>query len=169
MILVTLGTSSPPFFRLLSEIERISEMIDESIVIQRGNTEYVHPKFEIFDFIPEKEFLKLVHVADVVVTHGGFGILSTLIKMKKKIVAVPREERFGESTNPQIELVHYLEQQKALIGVYDITRLFEAISLAKLFEPEYTFEKQSIAYLVNQAINIFRSKKNLSYSKSKKS
>jgi UDP-N-acetylglucosamine transferase subunit ALG13 len=110
----------------------------------------------VFDFIDEDRFLSMINEAKIVVTHGGFGILATLINMKKKIVAVPREECYGEATNPQIELVRYLEMKGALIGVYNIADLHGAIQKAEKFELKYKFENPQIPHIVKDLIDGYR-------------
>ena len=156
MILVTVGTSSPPFNRLLNEVGNIFNKIGDSVVIQCGKTEFKHDQIRVFDFIDEDRFLSMINDARIIVTHGGFGILATLINMKKKIVAVPREECYGEATNPQIELVQYLDMNGALIGVYNIMDLHAAIQKAEKFEPNYKFENSQIPHIVKCLIDGYR-------------
>lgn len=156
MIFVTVGTSSPPFTRLLRAIAVIEPHVDHTFIVQRGKTPFKSDRMEVFDFIAEDRFCALIDNADIVVTHGGFGILATLINMGKKIVAVPREDQYGEATNPQKELVMYLQTQGALIGVYNIADLYAALCTAETFDPQYQFEKQRIPMTVKCLIDRYR-------------
>ena len=152
MILVSVGTSSPPFTRLLEAMAVIAPHLKDPVVVQRGKTEFRHDGMKIFDFIDEGRFRSMIRAADIVVTHGGFGILATLIQSGKKIVAVPRLEKYGEATNPQVELVEYLEQKGALVAVYNVAELYSALEKARSFESTYRMEIQRIPHLVRSRI-----------------
>lgn len=104
MILVTLGTQKQPFTRLLDAIENAN--IKDEIIVQAGHTKYLSNKMKIFDFISYEEMDKLVDKADIIITHGGTGSIVGPLKKHKKIIAVPRLNKYGEHVDDhQIQIV----------------------------------------------------------------
>lgn len=104
MILVTLGTQKQPFTRLLDAIENAN--IKDEIIVQAGHTKYLSNKMKVFDFISYEEMDKLVDKADIIITHGGTGSIVGPLKKHKKIIAVPRLNKYGEHVDDhQIQIV----------------------------------------------------------------
>lgn len=104
MILVTLGTQKQPFTRLLDAIENTN--IKDEIIVQAGHTKYLSNKMKVFDFISYEEMDKLVDKADIIITHGGTGSIVGPLKKHKKIIAVPRLNKYGEHVDDhQIQIV----------------------------------------------------------------
>lgn len=104
MILVTLGTQKQPFTRLLDAIENAN--IKDEIIVQAGHTKYLSNKMKIFDFISYEEMDKLVDKADIIITHGGTGSIVGPLKKHKKIIAVPRLNKYGEHVDDhQVQIV----------------------------------------------------------------
>ena len=104
MILVTLGTQKQPFTRLLDAIENAN--IKDEIIVQAGHTKYLSNKMKIFDFISYEEMDMLVDKADIIITHGGTGSIVGPLKKHKKIIAVPRLNKYGEHVDDhQVQIV----------------------------------------------------------------
>lgn len=109
MILVLLGTQDKPFTRLLKELDKLIEekIITDKVIVQAGLTKYESKNMEIFDLKPVDELMKLQSMADIIITHGGVGSILSAVKMKKKVIAVPRLQEYGEHTNNhQIQIVN---------------------------------------------------------------
>ncbi len=109
MIFVTLGTQDKSFKRLLDLIqEQIDNgTINEKVIVQAGYTKFNSENMEIFDYIDNKKFNKLINECDLLITHGGVGSILTGLKANKKIIAVPRLAKYKEHTNDhQLQIVN---------------------------------------------------------------
>ena len=139
MIFVTLGTQDKSFTRLLEGIEKEIDKknIKEKVIVQAGYTKYDSKKMEIYDYIPQDDFENYMKKADIIITHGGVGSILSALKMKKKIIAVPREEKYKEhENNHQLQIVEEFENKGYLIKVTDMKELKSAIEKAKKFNPK---------------------------------
>ncbi len=105
MILVTLGTQSQKFYRLLDAIENSN--IDDEIIVQAGGScNYKSKKMKILKFINYDEMAKLIEKSDFIITHGGTGSIITPIQHNKKVIACARLEKYKEHiNNHQMEIV----------------------------------------------------------------
>lgn len=128
MIFVTVGTDTHDFSRLVKKADEMAGSSDEKFIIQRGHTNYEPENCEHFDFLPKGEFERYVERADIVITHAGVGSIMTCLKHKKKPVAVPRREKYGEHINDhQLDIAKTLGKKGKVIPVYDIKKLGEKI------------------------------------------
>ncbi len=126
-IFVTLGTQKQPFTRLLSYLEEME--IDESIIVQNGNTIFESKKMKFLGFITREEMQKEIRKADLIITHGGGGSIFEALQLQKKVICVPRRKRYGEHINDhQMEIVLYLSQKKYIILCEEKESLKAAIS-----------------------------------------
>ena len=101
LIFVVLGTQDKQFCRLIKEIEELKKdgIIKEKIVIQAGCTKYKSKDIEILEYIPMTEFNKYIKNASYIITHGGVGSILDSLKYDKKVIAVPRLEKYNEHVN----------------------------------------------------------------------
>ena len=139
MILVMLGTQNNSFNRLLEEIDRLIEknVINEKVVVQAGYTKYESKNMEIFSLISQDELEKYQEEADLIITHGGVGSIIGSLKKGKKVIAVPRLHEYGEHVNDhQKQIIESFDKDGYIIGVNDVSKLEEAISKVKNFEPK---------------------------------
>ena len=98
MILVALGTQDKEFKRLLIEVERLIQIgkIKGEVIAQVGNTKFKSDKMKIIEFTNPKEMNNLIKNADYIITHGGVGTIIDGINFGKKIIAVPRLNKYKE-------------------------------------------------------------------------
>jgi UDP-N-acetylglucosamine transferase subunit ALG13 len=114
MILVTVGTESFPFDRLMLWIENLikEEFIQlerEEVVIQYGSCRIFPQKVKAFSVIPDLEFRSLVEKARLIIAHCGEGTIDLLGKSSKPFILVPRCYCWGEHVDDhQIELAEML-------------------------------------------------------------
>ena len=151
MIFATVGTCHLPFDRLIRAIDELARTSYEELIVQIGYSTYRPKHAQCFDFAAREKIIELIRRADIVITHGGFGIISDCLGEKKKIIAVPRKEEFGEAVNPQHELVLYLAQKGLLVAVEDVGDLPSAISRARTLETDFASHSE-IPYLVESFI-----------------
>ena len=139
MILVTLGTQDKPFKRL---IEAVEEQIDkgnitDEVIVQAGCTEYNSNKMQIIDYIPFKEFSKLLEKTDFIISHAGVASIIEGLKNNKKVIAVPRKQEYGEHVNNhQEQILNSLGEEGYIIPVYDLKNIEEALNKVKDFKPK---------------------------------
>lgn len=69
---------------------------------------------------------------DIVLTHGGTGVIVNAVKMGKRVVAVPRISQFHEAVDDhQIQLIEAFEKLGMVTGCFDSNKIGKAISIAK--------------------------------------
>ena len=99
MVLVTVGTQKQQFNRFFELIKKSKELKKEEIIAQIGYTKFESKRIHTFDFIPLDEMDKYIDEADLVITHGGVGTIFSALKKNKKVIAIPRLEKYGEHIN----------------------------------------------------------------------
>jgi len=124
-----------PFDRLVKAADEYAATADEEVVIQQGCSAYPCVHARSFSLCAKHEMKALQAEASVVVTQGGWGVMSECIEMGKSVVAVPRIEG-SEHIHDQEQAVRKLEELGCVIGVYDIRGLSSAIAKAKGFVPK---------------------------------
>ena len=156
LILVTLGTNDKTFIRLVQEVERLIETgrIKEDVVIQAGYTKYESDKMEIFDLIPIEKFDELISECSLLITHGGVGSIITGLKNNKKVIAVPRLEKYGEHVNDhQLQIIKNFDNAGYIIGLSEVEGLENALKKAESFEPQkYESNTNNMIALVRENI-----------------
>ena len=126
MIFVVLGTQDKSFERLLKAIDEQIEMknIKEKVIVQAGSTKYKSKNMKILDLIPIKDFNSYIKKSKYIISHGGVGTILDAIKMKKKVIVVPRLKKYGENqgkSRKTAELMTYGIIEKAKFSDGDIT------------------------------------------------
>lgn len=113
MIFVTVGSQKFPFNRLLMKIDQLVEDGDiaEPVFAQIGVSEYLPKHYPYQPFMNQTGFEALLSKSDVVLTHGGTGIIFEALQRGKKIIAVPRMAEYGEHVdNHQFQIVTRLDE-----------------------------------------------------------
>lgn len=139
MILILLGTSIYEFNRLLNEVQRCIDngVINQEIIVQAGGTKFTSEQMKIFDLIAEDELEELMKKSDVIITHGGVGSIVSAVKLRKKVIAVPRLQKYGEVANDhQIQIIDNFAKEGFIIGIHDVSELEEALKQVNEFEPK---------------------------------
>ena len=81
-----------------------------------GYSDYKPKHYNYRKFLDRDEFIAVMSEADIVITHGGTGVIINAIKKGKKVIAAPRLKRYGEHIDDhQIQL---LKQFKELDMIY---------------------------------------------------
>lgn len=130
MIFVTVGLHPDGFDRLVQAADEMASWAEETVVIQRGGTEYTPRSTPYFDFADEAQMQQWLSEARVVVLHGGAGSIINALRSNKPLVVAPRLKRFGEVIDDhQLELAEVLSRQGKAIAVMDVTAeaLWQAI------------------------------------------
>jgi UDP-N-acetylglucosamine transferase subunit ALG13 len=108
------------FTRLVEEMDRIAEQIDEEVVMQIGSTSYRPRKARWFAFATQDEMEKLCEQARIVVSHAGAGSVLTALSHKRPLVVMPRLRKHGEAIDDhQIELAEALSEAGVLLVAHN--------------------------------------------------
>ena len=156
-VFVTLGTHAMGFGRLVNELDRLAGegKVKAKILAQIGSTaKTCQPKnFEFKELFTPKELESQIKRADLVVSHGGAGSIITALSLGKKLIVVPRREKYREHTDDhQIELCQALAREKKVICVTEIGRLEEAIKKSRSFAFNRARKKNLIGETIEQAL-----------------
>lgn len=134
MIFVTTGSQKFQFNRLLKEVDELVEkkVICESVFAQIGYSDYKPVNYAYTDFLNQQEFVEKLLGCDMVITHGGTGVIIRAVKNGKKVIAVPRLVKYGEHVDDhQIQLLNQFEGMNLICACYDISTLGDCILSAK--------------------------------------
>lgn len=139
MIFITTGSRSFQFDRLLKTVDIAIDngLIDDTVFAQIGSSEYRIKNFDYVNYLNHDEFNNYIEKCDVVLTHGGTGVVVNSAKMGKKIVAVPRLEKYKEAVDDhQIQLIKAFAKQGLVTPCYRCTpeEIARAISESKMRE-----------------------------------
>lgn len=136
MVLVTLGTQTQKFERLLKKVDE-SSLNDEIIVQAGGSSDYKSKKMQIIEFINYEEMSKLIEKADFIITHGGTGSILMPLQKNKKVIACARLEKYGEHINDhQKELVSIFEEEGYILELHENEKLDDVIKKLKNWQPK---------------------------------
>jgi UDP-N-acetylglucosamine transferase subunit ALG13 len=158
MIFVTLGSQDKPFPRLINEIDLLirNRIINEEVIAQIGPTKYDGELINAFKMCNDfKAFQNYIDRADLIITHGGVGSIIDAISHGKKVIAIPRLKRYKESANDhQEQIIKKLNDEKYIIGIYNIKDLGEAIKYSKDFKPKkYVKDNRKILKIIEDYID----------------
>jgi len=134
MILVTTGTTGPPFDRLLRELDGIAG--GEELVVQHGPSS-IRPRGAVcVDYVTFASLVELVRRARIVVTHAGVGSVLVSFMNGKRPIVLPRLARFGEAVDDhQLELARRLAQQGLVVHIDNARNLRDVIDSGVLAQP----------------------------------
>ena len=137
MIFLTVGTQDKPFTRIIQAVEQavIDGKIKDEIIVQAGNTKYESKVLNVLNYVPFDKFNNYLLKADIIITHGGVGSILNALKLKKKVIAVPRLEKYGEHINDhQLQVIKKMTEQGYILSTEDETKIAEKIKEAENFE-----------------------------------
>ena len=146
-IFVSVGTHPQQFDRLLRELDVLLEMgkLKATIFAQTGNSSYKPKLFGSKKFLGEQAYNKSIADSELIISHGGAGTIINALRRGKKLIVVPRLERFGEHTNDhQMDLAKALESQGKCLAVYDMVKLGQTIQKAKAFKPSIASNREKL-------------------------
>ena len=129
MIIVTVGTSSTPFDRLVRAAGTLET--GEDVIVQHGASSERPRATRCVAALPGDELAALMQTARVVVTHCGVGSILGAISAGRTPVVVPRLAALGEAVDDhQLELARRLAELGLVTVVEDVAELPDAIAAA---------------------------------------
>ena len=119
MILVTAGSQKFQFNRLFKNLDQLIEqgVIKEPVFAQIGVSTYKPKNYKYVDFLESTEFKNKMEECDLLITHAGTGAIVGALKSGKKVIAVPRLEKYGE---------HVDDHQKQITFAFTKMNLIES-------------------------------------------
>lgn len=130
MIFITLGSQKFQFDRLLKAVDYLvkDKVINEDIFAQVGYSDYVPKHYSYKQFLDRNEYMEKMNECDLVITHGGTGAIVGAIKRGKRVIAVPRLNKFGEHVDDhQVQIVNQFTDMNLICGIMDTKDLENAI------------------------------------------
>lgn len=134
MILVTVGTHSKGFDRLVEAADLAAAQLAEDVIIQRGSSQFVPRRCVSFRFCTRQRMSQLNQEANLVVTHAAAGSIILARQSGTPLVLVPRAKRHGEAIDDhQIQLARHLAESGLGVPVYELSaeNLLSAIAEAR--------------------------------------
>ncbi len=133
-ILVTVGTQEQEFNRLFSMVESL-DLTGCNVVVQCGTANYQNERFSVSSML--EDFDEVVANSDLIITHGGVGSIISALKLKKKIIAVARLEKYKEHVNDhQLEIVNKYEADGYILTANDNVSMQNALTKINDFVPK---------------------------------
>ena len=157
MIFVTVGTQDKPFVRLIKAVENavLSDKITDEVIVQAGNTYYESKVLNVLNYVPFEEFNNYIENADIIITHGGVGSILNALKLKKKIIAVPRLKKYGEHINDhQLQVIQKMTEDGYILSCEDENEIGSKIAEAETFEvKEYVSNTENFIERFKQVLD----------------
>ena len=147
MIFLTVGTQDKQFLRLLKIVDNAIRkgVVKDEVIAQTGHTNFKSSNIKTYKFMSEKKMNECIKNADLIVSHGGVGILTTALIEKKKVFAIARTSEYKEHINDhQLQIVdkfYKLGYIKKIVDYDDFVREYENLHKFKPKFPTFNNEK----------------------------
>ena len=99
MIFVTVSTGH--FDPLIRHCNDLSDRFEFFGQVGMG---HVEPNFKHVRTCTPEELARYMSEAELVVSHAGTGMLSTLYQLQRPAIVIPKQIRYGEANDGQVEL-----------------------------------------------------------------
>ena len=162
MILVVTGMFRLGFDRLIIGIDELvnNGIINTEVFIQTGYSKY-YPKHCAFTrFLSPQELEQHIKKCDLLITHGGAGLIADGLSNNKRIIACPRRKHLNEHINDhQLELTSQLEKEGRILVCHDIINLPNLIKdVDKLKSQILTRQSCTIHQIINDYLENIQNK-----------
>jgi UDP-N-acetylglucosamine transferase subunit ALG13 len=132
-IFVTVGNGKfDPLIKKIDDLVMVGK-IKQKVVIQIGHGKYKPKHCQWFTF--ESPLTKHYNNADLIISHGGPGCVFEILRMKKKLIAIPNRDR--TDPNHQVEYLQAMEKETtALIYCDNVDEMELAIEKSQIHKFE---------------------------------
>jgi len=120
LILVSTGHFDP----LIQACDKLGQRYD---FFGQIGMSYTEPSFPFVRTASPSEIERLIQKAEIVISHGGTGMLSQLYQFERPTIIVPKQVRYGEANDSQVELAVKWAELGMGVLCMDVDRIEEAI------------------------------------------
>lgn len=138
MIFVTVGTQQFPMDRLVGEMDRLAKesLVAEPVFIQRGCSTYIPTSCESTPFMDKAAAQRKTDECALLICHAGVGSILMGLKKSKKVLVVPRLQKYGEHVDDhQAEIARAFSDAGYIMMVEDVADLSAALQRYPEWEP----------------------------------
>ena len=159
LIFVTVGSQQYPFDRLIKELDRLTKngIISEEMFAQIGHSTYSPKYFNYENFMDKQQYQSNIDKCDILITHGGVGTIVSALKLEKKVIVMPRLQKYGEHIDDhQIQIAETLYNNgfiQIVNDLEDIEKSYTEIKNGKKFN-KYHVQSQVLDIIENFIENI---------------
>ena len=139
MVFVTVGSSHFGFGRLISEVDRLagSGALSE-VLAQIGETAYEPRHCRWQRFLTPAQMEEAMANADFVICHAGCGTLEDGLRLRRKMIVLPRVARFKEAPDDhQWEIARLLVARNRILLACDVPELAPCIQKVPTWSPSF--------------------------------
>lgn len=155
MIFVTVGTHEQSFNRLIKKVDELiaEKVINESVYMQIGFSEYVPKNAEYSRFLEYDQMQKYIDGARIIITHGGPASFINVLAKGKKPIVVPRLSEFQEHINDH-QMIFAKELIKREYDIVLIENIQELESGILNFKDNISDFRSNNEYFMSEFISI---------------
>ena len=108
-----------------------------------------------FENYTEEELNRQIEIADLIITHAGVGAIVAALKLKKRVIVVPRLGKYKEQNNDhQVQIMERYDKLGYIIPCTDLDNLDKIVKESYNFIPkEYKADKQGIINEIKEFID----------------
>jgi Uncharacterized conserved protein len=157
MIFVAVGTRKFQLNRLLKKLDELVEsgLITDEVYAQIGYSDYKPQHYRYIDFLPQEQFNAEIEKCDLLITHGGVGIILAGLKARKSVIVFPRLAKYGEHVDDhQLEITEAFVELNYVLQCLDVHDL--AIKLNQSYNikfSEYCSKREKVISFLEDYIN----------------
>jgi UDP-N-acetylglucosamine transferase subunit ALG13 len=136
LIFITVGSQKFQFNRLLKYIDDLVEtkVIKEEVFAQTGVSDYLPKNYSCQKFLSRDEFHHKIQDSELIITHGGTGVIMGAIKAGKRVIAVPRLQQYKEHVDDhQEQIIAELMAAHLIIGVKKLEDIADLLAEIESF------------------------------------
>lgn len=155
-IFITTGSQKFQFNRLLKAVDELigKGIITDEVFAQTGYSDYQPKHYKYENFLDRDRFADEMDRTDLVITHGGTGVIISAVKKGKKVIAVPRLAKYEEHVDDhQLQLLKQFDDLQLICVCWDIEQLAEALQEVRTSQyREYTSNTHTIIHSIESFI-----------------
>jgi UDP-N-acetylglucosamine transferase subunit ALG13 len=137
MILVTIGSSHFGFDRLITEVDRLAgrgEITD--VLAQIGEGQYVPQHCRWQRFLTPAQLHEYMEQADFVICHAGCGTLEDGLRLRKKMIVMPRQAQLQEAPDDhQWEIARLLAAHNRILLAQEAGEIAPCVAQVPRWSP----------------------------------
>ena len=156
MIVVTVGTQKFQMDRLIQAVDQLagSGILNEDFFIQSGHGTYTPEHCQYAAFLKKEEMEEKMDGCSILLSHAGVGSILMGLKRGKKVIVIPRMQKFGEHVDDhQIEIAESFANAGYIKYVEDISLLAAAIEECAQWTPNtFVSNKEKFSQLILESM-----------------